>query len=91
MANESSVPRDWIVAHASWTLGMAGEHKRDKLRALGEYEPRCADGILPLSAATKNRTSSDRARYPYLMNKNVYLYHRRVQRARLSSRRRAPV
>ena len=57
------MPRDWIVAHASWTQGMEGEHKRDKLRALGEYEPRCADGILPLSAATENRTSSDRARY----------------------------
>ena len=89
MANESYVPRDWIVAHASWTQGMAGDLKRDKLRALGELEPRCADGILPLSAATENRTSSDRARYPYLMNKNASRW--RVQRARLSSRRRAPV
>ena len=48
---QSRIPSDWIVAHASWTENMP--NKRIKLRAMGELDTDCADRLLSLADACR--------------------------------------
>mmetsp|Transcript_32056 Transcript_32056/g.87827 ORF Transcript_32056/g.87827 Transcript_32056/m.87827 type:complete len:167 (+) Transcript_32056:717-1217(+) len=53
---QSRIPSNWIVAHASWTENLP--NKRIKFRAMGEFDTDCADHLLSLADACRASKSA---------------------------------